>query len=203
MLSFFSPICRTFYFFVILGLGSLTAEISPQKAKENNLLKKIQHTLLSMKTFQAAFIQETEEGMEEGNLYLKRPGKMRLEYKDPNPLLLIAHHDWLTQYNKMTGQSEQLLVEDTPAAFLLKEEHFLESFSLKKWRETAGLLTIEVTSPSLENLNMELTIIFETNPFALKQWVIKDETGYQTKVTLFNWVINAPLSDCLFKDFHS
>lgn len=168
-------------------------------AQKNAWIKKIKD-FLDFRTFQANFIQETNEGFQEGILSIQKPKKIRLEYQSSYGLVLLTENDWLKQYNTKTGEQEgELLIEETPAAFLLNmNQNFGQTFRFKNWSQTPGLLTVEVSSDALSNLDMTLRVVFETQPFALKQWVLIDSTGNETKVTLFNWKINPVLPDSLF-----
>src|SRR5690606_6231490 len=51
----------------------------------------IQAKLNSISTMHGTFVQTGPNGeMTEGRVYIQRPGKMRFEYDDPHPMLIVA-----------------------------------------------------------------------------------------------------------------
>ena len=54
-------------------------------------LEETENYFRALTTMKARFIQANPDGSYlEGDLYLNRPGKMRFEYDDPVPILLVA-----------------------------------------------------------------------------------------------------------------
>ena len=68
-------------------------------------------------SLQAKFVQRDGSGRQSrGNLYLKKPGKMRLDYDD-QPLELVADGTWFVQNDRELEESYHVLLSSTPAAF--------------------------------------------------------------------------------------
>ena len=88
----------------LFGLISLAAglahNISVEAKLADNLilskqgttdLMRIQKHLNSSKTVQARFLQVSSSGeYAEGQIFIHRPGRLRLIYDDPSPLLIVA-----------------------------------------------------------------------------------------------------------------
>ena len=60
-------------------------------ASELNWLKSIEIYLNSIKTFRSLFYQVSSEGeLAEGIFYLRRPGRLRINYFPPTPILIVG-----------------------------------------------------------------------------------------------------------------
>ena len=119
---------RTFFVFVLfVGLATPTADAATAQAEYVPELRaaiaQAEAYLNRITTLHARFIQVGPNGeMAEGDLYLSRPGRMRIEYDPPVPLLLIAADDWLAYQDKELEEVTYLPLSSTPATFLLQEK---------------------------------------------------------------------------------
>src|SRR5258706_9171470 len=74
------------------GAGPLLNPAPPHFSDaEKADLKRISAYLNTLKSVQGRFVQVGGDGkQEQGNFYLKKPGRVRFEYQKPNPNLVIA-----------------------------------------------------------------------------------------------------------------
>ena len=80
--------------------ASMVEFTAPPTVIENEdrerVITKIEDTLNRIRTLKATFIQRDPKGnVDEGNLYIERPGKIRFEYTDDTPILLVSNGDML------------------------------------------------------------------------------------------------------------
>jgi hypothetical protein len=70
------------------GAGPIAPHFSDAEKAD---LKRISAYLNTIKSVQGRFLQVGGDGrQEQGNFYLKKPGRVRFEYQKPNPNLIIA-----------------------------------------------------------------------------------------------------------------
>lgn len=138
-------------------------------------------------TIRARFIQVGPNGeLSEGNVYLARPGRMRIEYDPPVPLLLIAADSWLTYQDKELEEATYLPLSSTPAAFLLEKEIRLGGkITVAKVEKTPGALRLRLIETDDPKAGA-LTLVFGEAPFALRQWEVTDAQGLTTRVGFLN-----------------
>lgn len=87
------------------------------------LLAEVEAYLDGLDTLTAAFTQIDETGAtRRGALSLKRPGRLRFDYTDDTPLLLVSDGDLLTFVDYSVGQVTRWPIEDTVLHILVSDD---------------------------------------------------------------------------------
>lgn len=163
-------------------------------------LKRIETYLNGIKTLKARFLQVSSSGdYSEGNLYFAKPGKMRLEYDDPKPILIVADGVNITYYDKLLKQVSYFNLESTQAAILLQEHISFTAGDVlvTAFERAAGVLRLTVIKGS-DPREGNLTLIFSDKPLDLKKWTVTDAQGVVTNVSLLGPRFDLPLDPELF-----
>ena len=84
-------------------------------------LARIETYLNGLTTMESRFLQFSEGGVAEGRIMLDRPGRLRIEYAPPVPVLMIANNFLLMYHDTQLKQTTFLPVSETPAALLIDE----------------------------------------------------------------------------------
>jgi len=162
-------------------------------------LARIDAALNSTDTFSGRFTQYGADGsFAQGQVYVNRPGKLRFEYDQPNPLLIVSDGITLVQQDRALETFDRVPLSATPLNYFLKENVNLaedtEVIGLQKnaqdWRVTARDGSGEVDGA--------LTLVMDANSLALKEWAINDSFGGQTRVILTDLKYNERLNPRLF-----
>lgn len=164
-------------------------------------LKRIETYLNGIKTMKARFLQVSSGGdYSEGNLYFAKPGRMRLEYDDPKPILIVSDGTYLTYYDKVLRQISYFDLKSTQAAILLQDHISFSSGDIlvTAFERGAGVLRLTVIKGS-DPLEGNLTLIFSDKPLDLKKWTVTDAQGVVTNVSLLGTRFDLPLDPALFK----
>ena len=151
-------------------------------------------------TLKARFDQEAANGGEsEGTLYLDRPGKLRLEYAPPTPILVVADGNDLVYYDSKLQQVSYVGLDDTMAGVLVRPEVRLDEGDLEvtKVAHHAGQVLITVDKRKAPSQG-RITLVFTEKPFQLRQWQVVDAQGAITNVTLYDAQVGLPLDAELF-----
>ncbi|HBC06133.1 MAG TPA: outer membrane lipoprotein carrier protein LolA [Rhodospirillaceae bacterium] len=155
-------------------------------AKQKTLVRRVETYLNGITTLQSTFFQQASTNeFAEGQIFLSRPGKMRIEYKAPNPILIVATGEFLSYIDKELKNVTHIPVDDTPAAFLLngnirfdpKRVAFYEAAE----EDGAVFLTVGERADPFAG---RLTLIFRTNPMSLRKWSVVDAQGTITDIVL-------------------
>ena len=193
-------------FVAVLSLG-----ISSARAAQDAVLspsakatvEQADHYFDQVHTLKARFVQEAANGAEtEGMLYLDRPGKLRLEYAPPTPILVVAQGGTLVYYDSKLGQVSYVDLDSTLAGVLVRPEVHLDGGDLKVTGvgSQPGTATITVTKRE-DSSQGRITLVFTEKPFQLRQWQVVDQQGQVTTVTLYDQQSGLALDDALFT-FH-
>ncbi len=161
---------------------------------------RIEAYLNRIRTLKARFLQVSSTGdLSEGTLFISRPGKLRIEYDPPVPILIVAARGVLTYFDKELEQVSEIDLESTPAGILVKEtvSFFSGDFTLTRFkrRADAARVTLVRTEDPAEG---SLTLIFSDRPLALRKWIVTDAQGVKTTVSLLKTRFGLPLNPELF-----
>lgn len=160
-------------------------------------VQEVEKFLNGIQTFQADFTQLNGDGTQaQGVFYLKRPHNLKFVYTAPEGSVLLAKNGYLIFYDADQQEEMTLEVENTPAAFLLRDTLSLtENLQVKEIHQTDA--QINVTVSDLEE-TVTLTLYFDLALEKLLGWRVKDIQNTLTSVQFKNPLINPGLSDDLF-----
>ncbi|HRK23334.1 MAG TPA: outer-membrane lipoprotein carrier protein LolA [Beijerinckiaceae bacterium] len=136
----------------------------------------------------ADFVQIGPDGRRwEGKLSILRPGKMRFEYKPPSPLEIISDGTTVAVRDRKANTQDEYFVGQTPLKFLLRDRidvaRDAKVISLAQQGSDA-VLVIEDRQTVGGTSRIRLT--FNNADMMLKQWIVTDPQGYDTRVQLAN-----------------
>jgi outer membrane lipoprotein-sorting protein len=162
-------------------------------------LKRVQDYMNNIHTLQSRFEQISNDGgVATGTLYLSRPGKMRVEYDPPVPILLVATDNRIWYYDKKLEQVSFFDLKDTPAWFLLQDNvSFGGDINVANLERDPAALRVTVTEAKNPSLG-RATLVLSDKPLELKKWQIIDAQQKAVTVTLDDPHYGAPLNPSLF-----
>jgi outer membrane lipoprotein-sorting protein len=162
-------------------------------------IARVEGYLNSVSTMQASFQQETaNEAISFGRIYLRRPGRLRVEYEPPSEILLIADGTLLSYYDAELNHIEQVPLKLSPMWFLLRDDVELGGdvtvTTFKKADKVIVIGMVQSDEPDAGSVTLELG----DQPLELRRWTITDPAGAQVQVSLFNTEFGGALSPALF-----
>ena len=181
----------------IIGLPALaSAQMSGADARD---LTRISNYLNGVKTLEGTFVQIGHDGeLSEGLFYLRRPGRIRFEYKPPNPALVVADGTWVGVYDTRLNTLDRIPLKSTPLNLLLKKRVDLrKEKAVRSIERGAGQMRVTAIDPE-EPDQGSITMVFAENPLELRQWIVVDAQGLTTTVALSEMRSNVKLDPNLF-----
>jgi len=167
------------------------------------LIARIERYINAMGNVSGEFRQVSSNGSSDsGRFYIKRPGRMRLEYK--SPMLLVADGESLVYHDKKLDQISYLPLSGQPAAVILKERASFSDpeagITIHEVRQLEGSRTAVLLGHQYSSQSGSMSLIFDNAPLSIAGWQVKDAHGITTDVTLYNIKESPePLPDSLFK----
>lgn len=163
---------------------------------------RIEAYLNGLTSVQSRFVQRAANGGQAtGSLYIERPGKMRVEYDPPVPVLIVSTGVLLILFDAELGQTTHLPIEASPASVLIRD-----AVSLGDDVEVRGLARgdglVHLTLGDEGRLGMgagQITLDFVEDPLDLRSWTVVDAEGKTTKVSLLDPRYGVNLDPVLFK----
>jgi outer membrane lipoprotein-sorting protein len=164
--------------------GGEPIALSQQDRQE---LARLEDYLRGVDTLVSEFSQVSSDGgYAEGELWLDRPGKMRFEYADPVPVLMIANGLELLYYDRELEQPTFVPLWETPLWLFLKEDASLtEGIEVMGLRRSQGEIELRVREAEHPDRG-ELVLRFAREPVRLLGWTVIDPQGVATQVSLIN-----------------
>lgn len=182
----------------------LTSHLMAQKPliKHKIKLKEIENYLNNIQFLSSDFIQTSPEGdINYGKFYLSRPGKMRIEYDDEIPILIIVNNNILSYIDLELEETSNFSTGSTPASFLTRKNI---SFSAKDiefldFNDDGKQYIISLQKKNRKEAGI-FYLIFNKNPISFIKMRVKndldqitdiafDELDYQSKITSDKFII--------------
>lgn len=148
----------------------------------------VQSYLNSLTTLQASFQQwDHNGGYTEGTLFLKRPGLIRLNYKEPSKLMILGDGTTLFFADRKTGDLSYMPLANSPASFLLKAQiNIQRDFNVRSFTFEADKVTLTLVKKDALDIG-SLTLSFRRLPtLQLTQWSVTDAQEKNIIVRLSN-----------------
>ncbi|WP_417320481.1 LolA family protein [Emcibacter sp.] len=151
------------------------------------VITRIEQGLNKVKSLTAQFIQRAPDGaVSEGTIYLERPGKLRFDYEDDLPFLIVSDGSMLSFIDYEVDQVTRWPIGKTPLGILVDDVVSLtEKVEVPEIIRFAGLLKVPVIDMDREEQGY-ITLIFEESTMELRAWEVMDAQGYLTRVALVN-----------------
>lgn len=149
-------------------------------------LSDISAYLNALKTAKGEFTQINDDGsISTGQIYIKRPGKVRFEYNPPEQALVVAGSNTVVIYDGKSNQPpESYPLDRTPLSIILARQVNLGQANMVTGHSFDGTATV-VTAQDPQNPQYgNIQLKFTANPVELRQWIINDGNGSQTTVVL-------------------
>ena len=156
--------------------------------------------LNSLTTVEAPFVQVNADGSKsKGMIYIQRPGRARFEYTAPDKNLVIAAGGQVIIFDARSNEPpEQYPLARTPLNLILARNVDLKTAKMVVGHSEVGKVTVVKAQDPKHPDYGTIDLIFSSNPVALKQWIITDDIGNQTSVTLGDMVVGNTYGASLF-----
>lgn len=185
---------------LVLPAVAATAQPAPVRLSpaDQTAIARIEDYLNGIRTMQARFTQVSDTGgFAEGDFYLSRPGRMRVEY-DTLPYLYVADGTWLTYYDRELGQRSDVLLGSTLADFITRRNVRLSGdvivTGLRRNAQSTEVDLVQADDPGQGSL----TLVFDSDPLRLRRWVVTDAQNIRTEVALSDVRTDVQLRNNLF-----
>ncbi|NIZ12963.1 outer membrane lipoprotein carrier protein LolA [Phaeobacter sp. HF9A] len=189
---------KQFVFALALGASALASTAA--SAAEKLSLNEISAYLNSFRTAKAAFTQVNDDGsLATGELYIRRPGKVRFEYGGPDAGLVLAEAGAVYIFDPKSNQPpETYPLERTPLSLILARTVDLGRANMVVGHDFDGVSTVvraqDPKNPEYGNIEL----MFTDNPVQLRKWVIHGGSGEETTVVLGAMETGMSLKSSLF-----
>ncbi len=156
--------------------------------------------LAAAKTARGNFIQTNADGsIVTGTFALNRPGRMRFEYDDPTPILIVSDGTTVAMEDRELDTVDRFPIGSTPLGIILSTqlnvEDDVEVLGIVQNDERVGI-RVSDASGELEGM---MTMVFDKTNYALMGWLAVDANLQTTVVDLTDIETNVSIDPRLFR----
>ena len=175
---------------------------APVPVQESNqeIIGKVNDYFNKLTNLEGTFVQtDPDNSQKQGRFYFARPGRLRFDYSLPSRLKIISNGYYLAIEDYALNTSDKYPLEMTPFRLLLSE-----TVDLAK---EANILGIE-QGPDVIVVTVEdkkgdaagrISLFFDKENMGLKQWIITDAQGLDTRIQVSDLEQNKRVSAELFE----
>ena len=186
----------------LIVITALAALFGQSALADKLPLNAISNYLNDLKTAEGSFTQINDDGsISTGQIYIKRPGKMRFEYNAPDSALVVASANAVYIVDTKSNQPpETYPLRRTPLSLILARNVNLGAANMVVAHDFDGTATV-VTAQDPKNPEYgSIQMKFTGNPVQLRQWVVNDNAGGKTTVVLGELKTGGTLPNRLFSE---
>jgi outer membrane lipoprotein-sorting protein len=178
--------------------GCATTRRPVLSADDQASLAQVQTYLDDLRLFHARFTQSGSDGNADGVLWIDRPDRLRVEYVEPHPKLVLANHGRLLLADQVTGATTTMPVSNTPLDILLGDKIDLSGpVTVTSVQHQAGALQVGLTKTAAPGQG-RLTLQFATAPLALTGVIVQDAAGHTNTLLLYGLFRDTTIDQSMF-----
>lgn len=183
-----------------LACAATAAAAAALSAADGRDIARVEAYLNTISSMKARFVQQTSTGrLAEGWLYLKRPNRVRLDYRPPAYLQIFANGYWLVYVDTEMEEITHVPLKSTPAGFLVRERVRLSGdIDVVRVERADGEIRVHVVQTEEPEAG-RLVLTLQDSPMRLRHWTVIDAQGIETRVSLLDPEFNLALDDKLFE----
>jgi outer membrane lipoprotein-sorting protein len=174
---------------------------APLNQAQKTDLKRVSDYLNTIKSVQGRFTQIAADGRSlQGTFYLRKPGRIRFEYDQPSPILIVADGTSVAVTNNQLKTTDRYPLINSPLRLLLSESIDLTTDQrIVDVKKEPGLLSFtarETAGPARGSITLMLAD--SGSDLELRQWEVVDAQGMRTMIALNDVRQNANIPANLF-----
>lgn len=164
------------------------------------ILDQVSDALSSARTAKGDFVQTNADGsITTGTFALNRPGRMRFDYDDPTPILIVSNGTTVAMEDSELETVDRVPIGATPLGLILSTDlrfdDDVDVLSVMRNEERVGVRVSDATG----ELEGTLTMIFDAASYDLLGWLTMDGNLQTTVVDLLDVETNVRIDPRLFR----
>lgn len=180
-------------------IASLSFAAIPAMAQQLSL-NQISQYMNGLQAAQGGFTQINADGtLSTGQIYIKRPGRIRFEYNAPDNSLVMAGGGQVAIFDpKSNNGPDRYPLNQTPLKIILERNvNFGQARMVTGHTSDGTTTTVTAQDPDHPEYG-NIQMVFTANPTELRQWIVTDDVGSQTTVILNDMVAGGSIGEIKF-----
>jgi outer membrane lipoprotein-sorting protein len=177
-------------------------EPAPAATREMDLqvVAKVNEYFNKLTDLQGTFIQtDPDNKQKRGRFYFERPGKVRFDYSAPSTLKIVSDGKYLAIEDRDMNQNERYPLDVTPFRLLLSETVDLAADAKIIGVEHGPDVVILTVEDKKGDVSGRIRLFFNKADMSLKEWIITDAQGLDTRIEVANLEQNKQVAANFFR----
>jgi outer membrane lipoprotein-sorting protein len=172
---------------------------APLQETDAEVVGKVNDYFNKLSDLQGSFLQTDPDGRhKKGRFYFQRPGKVRFDYIQPAGLRIISNGVTLAIEDQSANTSEKYPLDVTPFKLLLSEKVDLAVDARILGVEQGPELTVLTVEDKSGDNSGRIRLFFNKADMSLKEWIITDAQGLDTRIEVSEVEQNKKVAENLF-----
>lgn len=164
------------------------------------ILSQMRSALSSARTAKGNFVQTNADGsVTTGTFALNRPGRMRFDYDDPTPILIVSNGTTVAMEDSELETVDRVPIGSTPLGLILSTDlgfdDDVDVLNVMRNEDRVGVRVSDATG----ELEGTLTMVFDAQNYDLLGWLAIDGNLQTTVVDLVDVETNVRVDPRLFR----
>lgn len=171
-------------------------------AAQVDAIKKIDGYFNELKTLQGRFTQTTSADKKQtrGKFYVKKPGLFRFAYAPPSKLVILSDGNMLAIEDHDLKQIDKYPLDSTPFRLLLRKDvNLARDARIVDMQVADDLLIISIIDKGGDSSGAIKLFFVQKPAFELKEWVITDAQGVETRIEVADLDKTQPIDSKVFE----
>jgi len=153
-------------------------------AKQTEAVKQISGYFNTLKQMRGIFVQtDPDKKRTRGRFYVQKPGKFRFDYSAPSRKIMASDGRLLRIKEPDQSNEDAVELDNTPFRLLLKADvDLLRDARILDVQESEDLIIIAIQDRSPDAPGRVQLVFVKKPGLDLKEWVVRDPQGLETKV---------------------
>jgi outer membrane lipoprotein-sorting protein len=165
-------------------------------------VKKVDDYFNALITMQGRFVQTTSSDKKQtrGKFYVKKPGLFRFTYAPPSKLVILSDGNNLAIEDHDLKQVDKYPIDSTPFRLLLRKDvNIVRDAHIMDLQVADDLVILTIIDKGGDSSGA-IKLFFVQKPlFELKEWVITDAQGVETRIEVGELDKTLPIDNKLFQ----
>lgn len=173
------------------------------EGRAREIIHKVNAYFNNIVNLQGRFVQvDPNQKKSKGRFYVRRPGLLRFDYAPPSKMRIVADGRYLSIENHDLKTIDKYPLDSTPFRMVLRPNvNLMRDANIVDYYERDGDVTITIedkTGESPGSLQLTFALTEEEPGLEIKEWVITDPQGLDTRISLAQLVKGKEVSRDFF-----
>lgn len=191
-----------------LGVGGWDAQFGttpPQTSQFTGapeqiaVIEKVNEYFNTIKNLEGRFLQtDANDARKKGKFFIERPGKVRFDYGPPSRQKIISNGEYLAIEDHDLRTTDRYPLDSTPFRLLLKEKVNLAQDARIIALDVGENIVVLTVEDKEARGGGQIRLFFDWPAIQLKEWIITDAQGLNTRIELAELQTDKPADPQLF-----